>query len=410
MPWTDRYGGLIREMPRLVADARMTLCGLSTVLDAVVPLHEAGALFAPGLPEGGRRLAEELRRRARLGIGGEYRADWPDGAEWLDRSLPFRLALGGTGAHAARVLSTLGAPALLSLEARGPGILSVLDGNVLLAEEGRAVPARELAAKGVDGRRIYIFESTAGQAFDGIVPPRSTRIIVRLHDGTLEDDRAFAGVSVRCAGLAGAGVLSGFSLLDAGTLPDELSRAVQLARRWRQAGLPLIHLELASYARPAYRDAVLNGLAGQFDSLGMSLSELHDLVPAEAAPGRTPGRALDRTLLGLADRYGASRVCVHADEWAVALTRGDPDRERQALMAGCLIAATRASLGRPAIPRGLPEGCELRPPPEPGRCEDAWLVTCPAPWLPRPATTLGLGDTFMAGCLLVLGGHRQPRP
>ena len=146
-----------------------------------------------------------------------------------------------------------------------------------------------LAAKGVDGRRIYIFETTAGQAFDGIVPPRSTRIIVRLHDGTLDDDRAFADVSVRCASLAGAGVLSGFSLLDAGTLSAELSRAAQLARRWRQAGLQLIHLELASYARPAYRDAVLDGLAGQFDSLGMSLSELHRPLPA--APCTAPWTA-----------------------------------------------------------------------------------------------------------------------
>ncbi len=400
MLWADRYADLVRQLPAAAANARLTLCGLSTVLDAVVPLRDAHALFAPDLPQGARRLADELRRRVQLGIGGEYRADWPDGSEWLDRTLPFRLALGGTGAHAARTLALLDAPALLSLQARGASMLSVLDRNILLADSGGMVPVREVAASGADARRIYVFESTAGEAVDGIVASRSTRIIVRLHDGSLDHDPAFEQVSIGLAAQAGAGVLSGFSLLDGEALASEVARAAELARRWRENGLRLIHLELAGYTSPCYRDAVLDGLAGWIDSLGMSLSELRELVPA--------GESLGATLRELAERYRLSRVCVHADEWAAALTRGDPRREQQALMTGCLIAATRAACGRPVAPQGLPAGAVLRQPPDAEAGDgshDGWhLVTCPAPWLQRPATTLGLGDTFMAGCLLVLGG------
>jgi ADP-dependent phosphofructokinase/glucokinase len=36
------------------------------------------------------------------------------------------------------------------------------------------------------------------------------------------------------------------------------------------------------------------------------------------------------------------------------------------------------------------------------------IVTCPSPHLQQPRTTLGLGDTFMAGCLLVLGQPSLP--
>jgi ADP-dependent phosphofructokinase/glucokinase len=35
-------------------------------------------------------------------------------------------------------------------------------------------------------------------------------------------------------------------------------------------------------------------------------------------------------------------------------------------------------------------------------------VCCPAPYLEKPAATIGLGDTFLAGTLLVLGGATAP--
>ena len=33
------------------------------------------------------------------------------------------------------------------------------------------------------------------------------------------------------------------------------------------------------------------------------------------------------------------------------------------------------------------------------------IACCPAPYLEKPAATIGLGDTFLAGTLLVLGGE-----
>jgi ADP-dependent phosphofructokinase/glucokinase len=39
--------------------------------------------------------------------------------------------------------------------------------------------------------------------------------------------------------------------------------------------------------------------------------------------------------------------------------------------------------------------------PESGPLNGGWRVDCvPAPFVPRPASTIGLGDTFIAGLLL----------
>lgn len=401
MAWQDRYQSFIAELPAVVGGSRLTLCGLSTVLDAVVSVDATNALFDNEAPIGALALGKDLLERAEKGIGGELRHHWSDGGAWLDAHLPLRLALGGTAAHAAHVLAILGAPALLALEHRHADIMQVLCPDILLAEDGELRRARNVSSTDRSSNRVYVFETQAGRPFGPsqhlVDPVRSTRTIVRLWDGQLERDPAFETTSVAQASASGAGVLAGFSLVSPDLIDDELRGAAKLAAAWRQAGLTLIHLELATYATKALRDRTIKGLKGHFTSMGMSLSELRTLRPDYGD--------LASTLRDLAAEYGLRRVCVHADEWAASLTLDDPDRERAALMGGCLIAATRAAEGRPMMPERLPVGAELMATAEEMRGDGWALVSCPAPWLKNPVTTLGLGDTFMAGCLLVLGSR-----
>ncbi|MGE3742060.1 MAG: ADP-dependent glucokinase/phosphofructokinase, partial [Geminicoccaceae bacterium] len=173
-------------------------------------------------------------------------------------------------------------------------------------------------------------------------------------------------------------------------------------------GLTTIHLEMSGFADPGARDRVLEAARGAVTSVGMSQSEFLELGLAGGGVDE-----LAAAMTTLAARLELDRLCVHADQWAVTATRGDPHREYQALMAGCLLASARAAAGRPVIPRAVPEGALLDPPPfAPLASLGAWtIVACPTPYLHQPATTLGLGDTFTAGCLLVLGsaapGERQ---
>jgi ADP-dependent phosphofructokinase/glucokinase len=134
----------------------------------------------------------------------------------------------------------------------------------------------------------------------------------------------------------------------------------------------------------------------------MSLSELVDLTGESSSPKLSAIR--------LAEAHGLERACIHADEWAFAVTRGDSERELEALKMGCLLASARAAQGYFATPQSLPDGARLRTPPLPAyQQRDGWsVVCCPSPYLEKPAATIGLGDTFLAGTLLVLGGTTTP--
>jgi ADP-dependent phosphofructokinase/glucokinase len=298
----------------------------------------------------------------------------------------------------------LGAPALLALEHRGPEQLGLLAPDMLLAEGDRPLRAGDVVPRGADRLRVYVFEFTAGQSFAGITPPRSSRIIVRFHDLELERDAAFERLSPQLIGArpgSGAGIVSGFNALGSGAaLEPGLAYARRLADSWTAAGIGVIHLEMAGYETAQCRDAALRHLAGSVTSIGMSLSEFQAIDPE--APSLAQG------MRRLGEWLGVDRVCVHADDWAMSATLRDPAQEREALMMGCLLASARAAEGALIVPRSLPAEAQFGTPPA-EEARDGWhIVSCPSPHLDRPRTTLGLGDTFMAGCLLVLGQKTLP--
>ena len=401
--WHDAYVALHNRLKAYAGQARWTMCGLSLCVDAFTRLDTAACAQLAAGPDQARALGAELRRRAATGIGGELRFDWDEGPAWLDAHLPMHVALGGTPAHAARLLTRLGAPALLALEHRTPEQLAVLDPDMLLADE-HPVRAAEVVAQGHDRPRVYIFEYTAGERIAGAIPPRSSRIIVRFHDFDLEQDADFARVSaslVRENPGFGCGIVSGFSSLGGGARLDAgIAYARGIAAEWKAAGIGTIHFEMAGYERPEYRDHAIAGMQGAITSIGMSLSEFRGIDPD------TPDLADGLRRLG--EMHGVSRVTVHADDWAMSATRGDPDQEREALMMGCHLASARAAAGGITVPDSLPAAAQFSAPP-PEESVSGWhIVTCPSPHLQQPRTTLGLGDTFMAGCLLVLGQPNLP--
>ena len=396
--WGKVYKDLVQRLPAYARDARLTMCGLSTFLDGYVRLHEAEPLLNAkrGTPQAA--LSQELFRRARVGIGGEFYMDWPEGGMWLENNLQFsRWGLGGSGAQAAQMLAVLGAPALMSLEDRSGRQLSVIHPNVLVATNHGVIGCGELST--VQGRKPahYIFEFTAGTQVGSIIPTRSSRTIVRFTDERLDNDSDFTRESIAAAANAGAGILSGFNEIGDQDIEAELTKTIGLAQAWRNRGLKTIHLELGDYATVKARDTVLEKLAGAFTSLGMSYSELRALgVGSQDAISKA---------FELSEALNLSRLCVHADTWALAITNSDPQRELEALLCGCLLASARAEKGEPCRPTGVPANAEFHDLPleKFSKSGERLIVCCASPYLERPVATIGLGDTFLAGTLLVLG-------
>jgi ADP-dependent phosphofructokinase/glucokinase len=394
--WAAEYAALAARLPSLGATARLTLCAFTTCIDWMFDLHElAPHLLAHADPRA-VALGSELRRRAAAGVGGEVCIYWPDGPRWLEPRVTER-RLGGAAAQAALVLTLLGAPTLMALQDRGPAQLALIDGRVRVACGGRAVPVAACPPGAASGKLPhFIFEYTAGRDVAGVVPPRSTRVIVRFAEEDIDDDPAFAALSVRLAHRAGAGFVEGFNELGLERFAAAVARAMAVADGWRAAGLAMVHAELADYPEPRNRPATLAALRGRATSVGMNLHELDALVPGDAP--------VDAKALAIAEDLAMERICIHADDWALCVTRGDPDRERLALMTGCLLASARAKAGVATVPVVPPAEARYGLPPAPTIRAESWhVVTCPSPWLARPRGTVGLGDTFLAGTLLVLG-------
>jgi ADP-dependent phosphofructokinase/glucokinase len=396
--WSGLYGQTRQRVGELARGARLTLCGFSACVDVTLQLHSALTPLRRASAPGALALAAELERRAGAGIGGEIVVDWPEGPAWLDSHCPGEARVGGTAAQAAVTLATLGAPALLALRDRSRPQLGLLSPEVLLATAAGWAEVGRVCPSGGGKPPHYLFEYTAGRPVGGIVPPRSTRVIVRFQDDDLEWDDDFAGVSARLAGEAGAAILSGFNAVPPPRLPQALADVAALAGLWRESGLDIVHLESADYPHDAKLAQVLEALGGVATSLGMSASELDRLRPGSEPP---PIRAA-----AVGEMVGVQRVWVHGDDWALcASRRGDPEREFRALLAGCLVAASRAAAGRPAPVRWPLPGAELADPAWPAstRYRDWTITSCAAPYMTTPTATVGLGDSFLAGCLMELG-------
>ncbi|SKA23842.1 ADP-dependent glucokinase/phosphofructokinase [Consotaella salsifontis] len=397
--WAEAYAALLMRAPEIIRRSRVTLCGMSACIDARISMHDVPADLTLDSAAAADFMATIIGRMTN-GVGGEIRVEWPEGPAWLAEHLPVDHAFGGTGPHAAMVLTALGAPTLLALEDRSAHMLRCVPGDLTLAEAGHKVAVRDVRPAGVARPDIFIFEFTAGRPAAGVVPPRSSRIIVRFGDPGLERDDAFEALSTGLAGEAGAGLIAGFGCVPDNELDQEVGRISALVHQWRARGLETVHLELSTYADPAPCWRLLDGFASVVTSVGMSESELRSL---------TKGQETASAMRETAVRLGLRRLCVHADHWAASVTLDDPAVERDALMMGCLLASARAEAGRPVSRPRVPDGASFAEPPlADGALCDGWhLVSCASPNLRAPATTLGLGDTFTAGCLLVLGGARE---
>lgn len=399
--WRDTYLRIAERLGARAGSARPVLAGTNACVDAIFNI-DAGRLarlvarpaVTSASDETGNDLLDRVLARITAGRGGELLTRWPAGPSWICALLgaPDRHQVGGTGPQASWALAAVGGRSVLALADRSAEQLAVIDPRTGVCAGGKVVAAGSVTPSGSPAKLPHcILEFTAGTFYGPVTVPRSSRIIMRFGDEPIERDEAFLALAPALAPAAGAGLLSGLnSLADDDTAGRDWLAA--LARAWSDAGLAVIHHELAEFPTPQrLREAVAMGTA---TSLGLSLSELFMLAGASGDP-----RLLAREV---AELSGARRVIVHADEWALAIHRGDVPHQEDVLLAGNVLAAARARAGQPAtVLNPAEEATYTSDLPPGGALGDGWHATSvPAPHLRRPAGTVGLGDTFVAGVLL----------
>lgn len=410
MDWGALYADATGSMPGLAREMKPVLAGLTACVDLSVRLDAAGIETLRKLesdPAGpAKNFGTSVLAAAAAGVGGELAFNWERGPAWIEKSFPTTEDLGGTGARVAQTLAALGGSAALCLADRSPRMLRLVHPDVLLSSPAGFFRAGDMPASAATDNVHYIFEFSRGTRTGGIAVPRSDRLIVRFGDLALESDldTDFARLSRELTESWGAGVLSGFNELPPERLADGLESSRRLASDWRAAGMGMVHLELAGYRSEREMRQVTAHLSRTCDSLGMNAGELEGLIP-----GYSP---VPSKLARAADAYNLPRVCVHGDRWAASLTTGPPEKEMLALLTGSAVASSIAREGNADVrshrvdlrgsnpPQGVTFGIQKH--------GDRWMVACPVPYVAQPKVTVGLGDAFLAGTLLVLG-NGNPR-
>jgi hypothetical protein len=397
--WRECYAQLAERVRVVAPSARPVLLSTTVDVDYIYAMNprRLEALRREGFSRGGVAAGVSSGVDGLLSEerDGELFWDWPDGLAWLTEALgpEDRVQVGGSGPQAAWVLDELGAPAIMALESRSGEQLAVLARNVLVCEDRRLVPVRDLRGDpGAAPVRHAILEFAHGGEPLARPAGRAQRMILRFSPVAFERDEQFLSMQAELGPKAGATMLAGLNGL-AG--PDEasLSWVERVLTVWAESGPAVRHLELGDTPYRADLKSIVANLRGRYSSLGLSLSELATFW---GPSGNVGAKALEVA------RFLRCSVVVHADRWSLAVHRSDADLVVSRLMTGNLLASARAARGAPS-PDVAPvsyAGYEDDIP-ESQPLDEGWRLDCvPTPFVVQPASTIGLGDTFAAGLLL----------
>jgi hypothetical protein len=409
--WHDRYSAAAEFVSAESPRAKPVLLSSTACVDRIYSLDSSRLAAVSRVASGGddpaRSLCTEIMAKVAKGHGGELFCNWPEGSAWAAATFgpAVRSQVGGTGPQAAWSLDVLGAPSVLGLADRSSEQMSVISEGVGICTAEGIKPASDVRPTGHSTKTPnHILEFAQGTIWSGGTLARSSRIILRFRQTSMELDEWFIRQQLRLVRSAGGGLLAGVNELGA---DDRASRRwiESVARTWSDLGMASRHLELGDYAGPEALAGHLGLVHGLIDSIGMSLSELRGFFGSTGDPGPLA--------LQVAERVSCRSVYVHADGWSFAVHRDSPREIAGRLLVGNLLAASRAARGSPS--NNLePDACSrfAEDGPASGNLRDGWRLDCvPSPYLRKPRSTVGLGDTFAAGLLLggcLLAGEELP--
>ncbi|MDQ3694584.1 MAG: hypothetical protein M3464_13305 [Chloroflexota bacterium] len=445
--WRGRYLAALNAAEARAADAAASspwrlAFGFTNSIDRIISLdgralgslarREGAGLDTspPDQPRTPAELLSSLLAYVRSGQGGEIWIAGPRLRNWITAHFEGRSQAGGTGARGANTLAKLGFTSILHVTTLPAEQAALIDnsGRVVIPRDSGLMIPRIAMRPNDPVREHFIFEFQAGMtvslATETVVAPRANRVIVALDpvnfrhpiDPHFIDAVGDPTLRVRWALVSGYSQVADITMCNARI--DETVTAIQ---RWRQkAAPPRIHLELAAMPDANVLAAVLDRLAPEVDSIGLNADELSSILSLQGNQTPAGAEALVNVLAKLRYRLRVPRLSLHTQHYCLSLTPENPITEQEALLYGSLVSGTFARRADFPSPADLRQTLALDGPCTSGlefeatlarhqaltdgvsRQEDDWLVVVPTLAVSRPATTIGLGDSFTAGVLATL--------
>ena len=434
MTYRDQYAKYHQHLPqdaeRVKASGARIILGYTSDLDVVLDwndevfadllstyLHEEPSTRTGDVIDSMEAFARIVSYYMIHGLGGEIDITNIAVCEYLEKRFHTGYALGGTCAQGAAALNALGFPVIAHITDRSNEVCRLMSGAGLdtVTREGVApmmqsatseLPVRHMILQYPKGATVT-FEGRSWQA------PVSNRLIMdfdTIHKAMPVDpwfydycEKEARQILVYCiSGLNG--------IIDEHVMAEKVDELIRHYRTVKQ-GNPdcMIYLEGACYLNPELKNLVFDRLSSVVDLYGMNEEEL--VEHAERFGQRTDKEDLSSVLKALRlllEKYPVRGIILHTKDYAMYFGRklANCDIEK-GLTIGNLMAATRARTGRYGSYDDCRETMNLALSAEGIRFVEALgqekleeqVYIVPSRYMEHPKYTIGLGDTFMAGCL-----------
>ncbi len=430
--YTDRYQEYLQLVPdkirRCEETGRRAVLAYASNLDVLVRWNcESFNRFLaeylkeePSFQEGDEIASEEDLARILSyfvihGLGGEVDITSRKVIDVLTEYFDVEYGLGGTCAQGAAALGSMGIPVLVHITDCSKDVIRQMSGiRIEAVKHGRAVPV-ETCVSGEEALCHFIVQFTKDDVIRVFGKEYKVRLSNRLIMGydtvhkVLPVEEEFLAYCEKNAKDICSYDISGFNAItDRKIMQERLERLAVHYRSVKEKNPDCrIYFESAHFINNEIREYTYQTLAEVIDIMGMNEEELVDLT-------RTRGYAVDKDSLdsilkGLEELikvYPVHGFVVHSKDYALYFGKDMPGTDiEQGLTLGNLVSGTRARTGRygsvsdcretlklELSGTGLAFAKELE-----GYHLPYKVVLVPSRYMEKPATTIGLGDSFVAG-------------
>lgn len=360
-------------------------------------------------------LARILSYFAIHGLGGEVDITSREVIDILTEYFDVEYGLGGTCAQGAAALGSIGVPVLAHLTDRSKEVIEHMSGRgIESVENGRTVPVEACISQS-EALQHFIVQYTKDDVIRIFGKEYRVKLSNRLIMGydkvhkILPVREDFLEYCEKNADRMYSYDISGFNaVIGQDVMRERLERLVRHYKVVKERNPSCkIYFESAHFINNEIREYTYQTLSGVIDIMGMNEEELADLTDTRGY--RVDKDSLPSVLGGLEKLlkvYQVHGFVVHSKDYALYFGKDMPDIDlEKGLTLGNLLSGTRARTGRygsfadcketlklSLSETGLAFAEQLE---KQGSAYKAVLV--PSRYMEKPAATIGLGDSFVAG-------------